>query len=155
MVTDSAPLRPLLPFQSPAAEQLVALDVDQVTLTLPPGATVEGVAEMEITGSGGKTSVTSAPAEVVPFELEHDRSKVVVDWILVTTCVPLVAVLLVQPLSAVQDVALVADQVTVVEPPGPTELGLAETLMVGNGGATIVRDTAFCTVPPGPVHVSE
>ena len=50
-------------------------------------------------------------------------------------CVPLVASAPLQPLDAVQAVALVEDQASVVEPPEITEVGLAERETVGGGGA--------------------
>ena len=48
-------------------------------------------------------------------------------------CVPLVACAPLQPLVAVQEVALVEDQVRVAEPPEATDVGLAERETVGAG----------------------
>jgi hypothetical protein len=54
--------------------------------------------------------------------------------------------------DAVQDVALVADQVRVELPPLATVLGLAEKVMVGTGCVTeTVADCA--ALPPVPVQV--
>ena len=47
---------------------------------------------------------------------------------------PLVASAPLQPFDAVQDVALVEDQVRVAEPPEATDVGFAERETVGTGG---------------------
>jgi hypothetical protein len=55
--------------------------------------------------------------------------------------------------DAVQEVALVDDQVRVELPPLATVLGLALSVTVGAGVVTVtVADWA--AVPPAPVHVS-
>ena len=67
-------------------------------------------------------------------------------------CEPLTDLLPDQAPEAVQDVALVADQVRVALLPLITELGLALRLMVGAGDFTeTVADCA--AVPPAPVQV--
>src|SRR5262245_45879261 len=62
------------------------------------------------------------------------------------------------PPLAVQDVASDVDQLSVVEPPAVSQLGLALklTTVAGCGGAETVTVTD-CTAlaPPGPVHESE
>ena len=69
-------------------------------------------------------------------------------------CVPLTALEPVQPPLAVQEVALVADQLSVAAAPLVTALGLPEKVTVGEGAIT---DTvADCTaVPPAPVQLKE
>jgi hypothetical protein len=57
------------------------------------------------------------------------------------------------PPDAVQEVALVADQVRVEDPPLVTELGLAARLTVG--AAVFTETLADCeALPPGPVQVN-
>ncbi len=68
-------------------------------------------------------------------------------------CVPVSALAPDQDPEAVQDVALVADQVSVELLPLATVLGLAARLMVGTGCVTeTVADCA--ALPPVPVQVS-
>jgi hypothetical protein len=68
-------------------------------------------------------------------------------------CVPVSALAPDQDPEAVQEVALVADQVSVELLPLATVLGLAARLMVGKGCVTVtVADCA--ALPPVPVQVS-
>ena len=61
--------------------------------------------------------------------------------------------------EAVQEVALVDDQVSVEEAPLATEVGFADTVTVGAGGGGGMPDTMTVTealeLPPGPVQVRE
>jgi hypothetical protein len=68
-----------------------------------------------------------------------------------TSWLPLVAVLLVQPPVAVQEVAFVALHVSVEEPPLAIVLGLAVRVTVG-GGTTVTPAEALVD-PPVPEHV--
>jgi hypothetical protein len=69
-------------------------------------------------------------------------------------CVPLTALEPVQPPLAVQEAALVADQLRVAAAPLVTVLGLLEKLTVGAGAVTdTVADCA--AVPPAPVQLKE
>ena len=69
-------------------------------------------------------------------------------------CEPLMGLLPDQAPEAVQEVALVADQVKVALLPLITELGLALRLTVGAGAFTdTVADCA--ALPPAPVQVKE
>jgi len=69
-------------------------------------------------------------------------------------CVPLTALEPVQPPLAVQEVALVADQLRVAAAPLVTVLGLLEKVTVGVGAVTdTVADCA--AVPPAPVQLKE
>ncbi len=68
-------------------------------------------------------------------------------------CDPLKDLEPVQGPVALQVVALVATQVSVVRPPLVTVLGLALKLKVGVGAVTVT--VAVCAaVPPGPVQVN-
>jgi hypothetical protein len=65
--------------------------------------------------------------------------------------VPEVALVPDQPFEAVQDVALVEDQLSVVELPLATRVGFAERDTVGRGGDTVtITETVWD--PPGPVQ---
>jgi len=55
--------------------------------------------------------------------------------------------------EAVHDVELVADQLSVDEPPLGTVVGFAARVSVGGGKTITVRLSV--TVPPNPVHESE
>jgi hypothetical protein len=68
-------------------------------------------------------------------------------------CEPLIPFVPDQAPEAVQDVALVADQVRVELPPLVTVLGLADRLIVGTGWVTVTV-TACVALPPEPVQVS-
>jgi hypothetical protein len=68
-------------------------------------------------------------------------------------CEPLAALLPDQAPEAVQEVALVADQVNVDLPPLATVLGLAAKVTVGAGEVTDTVDDCVA-LPPLPVQVS-
>lgn len=69
---------------------------------------------------------------------------------------PLVVLEPVQPLPAVQAVALVEDQVSVLALPDTIVVGLAVKVTVGAAGAvTVTVAVAVVLVPPTPVHTSE
>ena len=74
----------------------------------------------------------------------------------VTICVPEVVLVLDQAPLAVQDVALVEDQVRVEEEPEVMEVGEAERVMIGIGEDTVETEmlTDWLVVPPAPVQVS-
>ena len=72
-------------------------------------------------------------------------------------CVPLVALLPLQPVpvpEAVQDVALVELHVSVDAAPLATDVGLAVSVSVG-AGTTVTVAVATLLVPPVPLQVSE
>jgi hypothetical protein len=74
---------------------------------------------------------------------------------LLRSSVPLVALLPLHPPEAVQDVALVLDQVSVEEPPAKTVVGLAEIATVGGvGPSATVTVTDWTAEPPVPLQVS-
>jgi hypothetical protein len=68
-------------------------------------------------------------------------------------CEPLAALLPDQAPEAVQEVALVADQVNVDVPPLATVLGLAAKVTVGAGEVTDTVDDCVA-LPPLPMQVS-
>lgn len=68
-------------------------------------------------------------------------------------CVPVTLLVPVQPPEAVQEVALVDDQVSVEPLPLATVLGLADRVTVGEGGVTDTV-TDWAALPPAPVQVN-
>jgi hypothetical protein len=69
-------------------------------------------------------------------------------------CVPEVSSVPLQPPEAVQEVASVEDQVSVLLPPEETDVGLAERVTVGAGGDVITETDADCAAdPPAPLQV--
>lgn len=72
-------------------------------------------------------------------------------------CVPETAFAPVQPFEAVQDVALVDDQVSVELPPEATDVGFAVSVTVGAGvdAATAIVTAPYAVWPPAAVHVRE
>ena len=70
-----------------------------------------------------------------------------------TLSVPLVASAPLQPPLAVQELALVLDQVSIEEPPEAIVVGLAERVAVG-AGRTVTVALADALVEPFPVQVS-
>ena len=71
-------------------------------------------------------------------------------------CVPLVASVPLQPFDAVQAVALVEDQASVIEPPEVTDVGFAEIETEGGGGVEVVTVIVADALaePPDPVQVN-
>jgi hypothetical protein len=91
--------------------------------------------------------VPSAPVQV---------SVKVVVFVRETLCVPLVAFVPVQPPLAVQEVALVLDQVRVELLPGSIVVGIAVSVTVGTAAAvTVTVALVGEVVPPAPEQVSE
>jgi hypothetical protein len=71
-----------------------------------------------------------------------------------TLKVPLVASAPLHAPLAVQDVALVEDQVTVALWPTVIEVGDTAIVTAGSGGAVTVKVAVAFALPPAPVHVS-
>jgi hypothetical protein len=148
-------LKPLvgsLPVQPPEAVQEVALVDDQVSVVMAPLATVLGLAEKVTAGSGVVTETVVACTALPPDPVQARVNLVVVVSVEVVL-EPLVGSLPVQPPEAVQEVALVDDQVSVVMAPLATVLGLAEKVTAGSG--VVTETVVACTaLPPDPVQVS-
>ena len=66
---------------------------------------------------------------------------------------PLVAWVPLQPPLAVQEVALVEDQLSVLDCPAAIVAGLAENVSVGAGGAVTVTAALLEALPPLPEQV--
>jgi hypothetical protein len=150
LLTTSLPLVARDPAQAPVAVQAVALVDDQVNVVEPPAVTTAGFAEIVAVGEGtagltvtfAETGVELPPAPVqVSVNVEAARR-------LLTTSLPLVVRDPAQAPVAVQAVASVDDQVTVVDPPAVTGFGLAVTVTVGAGGVPPLLPPP----PPPPPH---
>ena len=145
----------LVPDQPPEAVQEVALVEDQLRVEAPPLVTEVGFAVSDTVGSGGAAvTVTVADALALPPAPVQVRVKLPfavrapVDWL------PEVALVPDQPPEAVQEVALVEDQVRVEAPPLVTEVGFAVSETVGTGGAAVTVTVADAlALPPAPVQV--
>jgi hypothetical protein len=72
----------------------------------------------------------------------------------VTLCVPPVALVPLQPLLAVHEVALVEDQLSVALFPSVIEVGVTDRATVGNGGLVTVNAADATKLPPVPLQVS-
>jgi hypothetical protein len=145
----------LVPDQPPEAVQEVALVEDQVSVEAPPLATDVGFAVSDTVGT--PVTVTLADTLALPPAPVQVRKKSVVavrapvDWL------PEVALVPDQPPEAVQEVALVEDQVSVEAPPLVTDVGFAASDTVGTGGgggaAVTVTVADALALPPVPVQV--
>jgi hypothetical protein len=132
--------------------QAVALVEDQVSVEVPPWATLAGLAAIETLGGAADTdTVTDCDAEP-PAPVQVSVNFVVavsvgVVWEPAVGSEPL------QPPEAVQAVALVDDQVNADVAPLFTVVGFAVSVTAGAG---VVTDTvADCAaLPPAPVQVS-
>jgi hypothetical protein len=129
----SVPLVALAPVQPPLAVQVVAFVDDHVRLVDDPVVTELGFAVSVTVGNTGAVTVTDALAVPEPPLPEHVRVKLALAVSAAEFSVPLVALLPVQPPEAVQDVALVLDQVSAVVAPVVTLTGLADRVTVGAG----------------------
>jgi hypothetical protein len=153
------PLNVLLPDHAPDAVQAAALVEDQVNIAVLPLGTLVGFALMDTVGFAlAGVTLTVAFCDAEPPVPAH----VSVYWVLALKAAvfcdpPLAASLPLQPPEAVQEVALVDDQIRVEVPPLDTALGLALKLNVGAAPvaapvAVIVTD---CTaLPPAPAQLS-
>jgi hypothetical protein len=136
------PLVASVPLQAPEAVQDVALVELQVSVELPPLATEVGLAVSVTVGAGvalPTVTVTEATLLVSPAPRQLSEYEVVavsapVLW------VPLVASVPLHPPEAVQEVALVELQVSVVAPPLVIEVCSALSDAVGRG---LVTRSAF------------
>ena len=127
---DCEPLEFRLPDHAPEAEQRVALALDQVSVELPPGTTVLGLAVSLISGAALVTVTVAdwvleppGPVQLKPNSELFDSAPV--------SHVPLVATGPVQAPLAVQLWAFLVLQVSVELAPVPIVVGDALRLIVG------------------------
>jgi hypothetical protein len=143
----------LVPDQDPEAVHAVALVADQVSVALLPLATVLGLAARLTVGTGWVTeTVVDCAAALPPVPVQVSvyvafAVRVPVD------CVPVSALAPAHAPDAVQEVALLDDQVRVDALPLRMVLGLALKLIVTVGFALTVTVAVCAAVPPPPVHV--
>ena len=147
---DCEPLGLRLPDQAPEAEQRVALTLDQVSVELPPGGTVLGLALSLISGAALVT-VTIADWVLWPPGPTQLKLKSEVFESTPVDQVPLVATEPFQPPLAVQPRAFFVAQVSVEFSPALIVVGAALRVIVGAGWVTCT--SADCDAePPLPVQ---
>ena len=140
------------PVKAPDAAQLSALVDDQVSVELPPEATLAGFALKDTVG-GFTLTDTVAELRADPPSPVHSRTNFVVALKATVVCVPLVGCVPVHPLEAVQVFAFVEDQVSSDLPPLLTVVGVALIVTVGSGAVTVTV-AEFAALPPAPVQES-
>ena len=142
----------LVPVQPPEAVHEVALVEDQVSVALEPLVTVEGLALKVTVGEAAFTETVTDCDAVPPAPVQVRVYRVVAVNAGVDTEPPPTDFAPLQPPDAVQEVALVEDQVSVEAAPFATVVGFALKLTVGAGCVTVTL--ADCApVPPGPMQV--
>jgi hypothetical protein len=149
---DCDPLIAWEPLQAPDAVQAVALVEVQVSVDVPPWATLAGLAVSETLG-GAADTVTVAVCDAEPPAPVQVRINFVVAVSVGVVWEPAMASEPLQPPEAVQAVALVDDQVNADVAPLFIVVGFAVKVTAGAG---VVTDTvADCAaLPPLPVQVS-
>jgi hypothetical protein len=144
---------PSAPVQPPDAAHEVALLELQVNVDEPPGAMTEGYTESVADGTtftGAVTFTVTAAAELVPPGPAQVNEKVEVAVSAPVLALPLAATVPLHAPEAVQEVALVEDQVSVAEPPALTVVLDALRVAVGNGVAGGVTGEVAGAEPPPP-----
>jgi hypothetical protein len=131
----------------------VALVELHVSVELPPLATEVGFAVNVTVGAGTTVTVAVAtllvppePVQVSVYDVVAVRAPVL--------CVPLVALVPLQPPVAVHEVALVELHVSVEAAPLAIEVGFAVNVTVG-AGTTVTVAVATLLVPPAPLQLKE
>lgn len=129
----SEPLASRTPVHPPLPVQDAAFVDDHARVEMPPGASDSGLAVSVSVGIGGGFAVTMTLCEIVPPLPAQVSVKVVVDASGPVGSVPLVGFASLQPPLALQLVAFVDDQLSIVASPVVTESGLAVSVKVGAG----------------------
>jgi hypothetical protein len=150
------------PVQSPLATQLVSLLLVQVSVELPPLETLSGDAAKDSVGAdAGCWTITVAVAEPEPPAPLQARAKVEFAVNGPTLCDPLVALAPDHAPDAAQEVASVADHVSVDVPPAAIDAGLAVKVVTGDaggatGGVNVATSAVACAdvVPPNPTQLN-
>ena len=130
----------------------MALVEDQVSVDVPPWATLAGLAVIETLGGVAET-VTVADCDAEPPAPVQVRVNFVVAVRVGVDCEPAVGSEPTQPPEDVQAVALVDDQVKADAAPLCTVVGFA--VKVTAGACVVTVTVADCAaLPPAPVQVS-
>ena len=146
------PVRALAPCHAPEAVHEVALLEDQLRVDALPLPMVLGFAFRLTVTAGFALTVTVAVCATVPPAPLQVRVYAEVLVSAPVDCVPATALVPDQAPEAVQEVAFVADQVSVEPFPLVTVLGPALKVTVGAAGLTeTVAD--WVALPPVPVHI--
>jgi hypothetical protein len=150
---DCDPVTALAPAQAPEATHEVALLDAHVRVDALPLLTVLGLALKLTVTVGFALTVTVAVCAAVPPAPLHVRVYTEVLVSAPVDCVPVTALAPDQAPEAAQEVAFVADQLSVALPPLFTALG--PTLSVTVGAESLTETVADCAaLPPLLVHVS-
>ena len=149
---EAEPLVGSLPLQPPEAVHEVALAEVQLNVALVPFATVLGLAESVMLGTDRLTD-TVADCEALPPVPVQVKLYVVFAVSAPVDCDPLTGMVPLQPPLAEQEVALLADQVSVELLPEVIALGPALNMTVG-APCDAVTVAAWVAPPPGPMQVS-
>jgi len=147
------PVTALAPTQAPEAVQAVAFVEDHANVDAAPLVTVLGEAAKLTVGAGVLTDTVADCVALPPAPLQV---KVKVELLVSAPedCEPLVPLAPDQAPEAVQEVALIADQVKFELPPLATVLGLALMLTVAVGFAVTVTVADCTALPPGPAQLN-
>jgi hypothetical protein len=144
----------LLPDQAPVATQAPAFLEDHVRVVAVPLLTVLGAAERLTVGAGALTDTTVDCVALPPGPVQ-ERPYVAFAVMAPVDCEPAFDLLPDQAPKAVQEVALVEDQVKLVALPLVTVLGFALMLTVAVGFELTVTFVDCVALPPLPVQVNE
>jgi hypothetical protein len=149
---DCEPLGAFEPPHAPDAVQLVAFVELQVSVEAPPEDTDVGFAVIETVGASCET-IAVVEVSLVPPGPVHVSTYHVVEFNGPVDSLPLGALVPLHAAPAVQLVALVELQESVVDWPALMLAGLAENMMLG--GELVAETVAVpCPVPPAPVQES-
>jgi hypothetical protein len=151
---DWEPLIGIDPVQAPEPLQAVALLVVHVTVELAPAAIDAGVA-LRFTRGAGEATVTVIDCVAVPPAPVQVSVKLVVVVSAAVICVPLGAMLPLQPPLAVQLVASVAVQLSSVLVPGSTVVACAERFTAGVGVGALATTCPDLMFAPAVAVVPE
>lgn len=157
--TTSVSLTAFVPLHSPDAVHDAEFDEDHVRVS-DPSYTTEVVSELKVTVGGAEVTPTETVCAALPPAPVQLNVYAVFAVRLFSACMPEAAFVPVQALEvgdadAVQDVALVLLQFSVVEPLGATMVGLADRVTVGSGGAATFTMTDELTPPQANVYVAD
>lgn len=136
------------------ATHCVAPLLDQLRIVEPLYLTDEGCTLNVTVGNGGGITLTVTVCDALPPVPEQVSVKLLVAVRAVRTSLLAVGLFPAQLPDAIQPVALVDDQLSVLDSPLATELGVALNVTVGVTTGTTATVTDWTVLPPVPVQVS-